>query len=134
MRYLCSTPFGHTKRQLRKKRDQLQLRGLIDIHHIIPREFKNHPTLKKNRYDVEESYNLMFMPRRVAVYTMTLRENRPLHDVNHSIYNDMVGNGLCIYQNDGEFLWFLLLLHKICRGRIRSKWSSEAHTKRFTKS
>ena len=38
---------------------RLGLQGRVDIHHVIPREFKAHVVIRRERYDVENAYNLV---------------------------------------------------------------------------
>jgi hypothetical protein len=41
----------------------MNIRGLVEDHHVIPRQFKKHPTIEKFKYDINASNNLILMPR-----------------------------------------------------------------------
>lgn len=62
----------------------------VHVHHIIPRQFRNHPVLIG--YDIENGYNLMFMPNKLG--KAFLRTTRPCHEGGHSAYNRYVGKCL----------------------------------------
>ena len=118
--YHPSLPRGFTKEHMRRTRQKLALRGFIDIHHIVPRQHRNHPTLQAFNYDVEAGYNFCFMPTRAAENVLLLRDGRPIHYGGHPRYNQIVG--VCLDRVDTEvgFISLLLVLHKISRGWISS--------------
>lgn len=110
------------KSRMKKVRKRSDLTGLIEIHHVIPRQFSNHAVIKKYKYDTEESYNLVFCPSKKGIEIMNLRETRPMHSGGHTKYNMFVSRQLencdsvtCLY-----ILW--LFLHMGCRGLVKIPW------------
>lgn len=63
----------------------------IEDHHVIPRQFKNHPLVKYLQYDVNDGKNIIMMPRYL---TPNLRQNRLTHNGGHTKYNQYVGKML----------------------------------------
>tara|TARA_B100001741_G_C16546237_1_gene596876 strand:- start:2010 stop:2372 length:363 start_codon:yes stop_codon:yes gene_type:complete len=70
----------------RKYKKRFRLDGIVQVHHIIPKQHKSHPTLKFAKYDVDDPKNLMFLP----IHTSSLNTNRLLHDGGHIKYNAYV--------------------------------------------
>lgn len=62
----------------------------VQIHHIIPREFRNHPVM--HEYDIHCGSNLMLMPNRAG--KVQLHTHRIVHDGGHNTYNRDVGGEL----------------------------------------
>ena len=90
----------------------------VEDHHVIPRQFKNHPVVKYLRYDVNDSKNIIMMPR----YLLPgLRENRLTHRGGHKKYNDYVGNVLnsldTLDEPEKDFKLFTEFLKTACRFR-----------------
>ena len=78
---------GMPKRKFRYMREKKNLKGLIDIHHIIPREFKKHPSIIFSKYDIENGYNLMFLPTHKGSVKLNIHLDRPIHSNGHVEYN-----------------------------------------------
>ena len=110
------------KKTMRNIRKRYRLKKLIEIHHVIPREFSKHPVLKKYNFDTEESYNLMFCASTKGISTMNLRETRPVHSGGHMSYNKFTIEQLdrCNSIFDLYVLW--LCLHLGCRGLFKIPW------------
>lgn len=118
MRFHPSLPRGFSKKQLRLARKRWSMRGKVDIHHVVPRQLKRHPHLKRFKYDVEEDYNLMFCATRIGSFSLNLKPSRPIHDLNHSGYNFFVSQQLDAVTDLSSFLLLLATLYGICRGRV----------------
>lgn len=87
---------GITKQHFKKIRTKFDLQGMVQIHHIIPRQFRNHPVLKG--FDMESGLNLIFMPTELG--KQHLNTMRPTHSGGHSQYNKFVGRQIeNIYRN-----------------------------------
>ena len=71
--------------KLRFARKRFNLDGLVQIHHIIPKEHVRHPLVVCSVYDINDEYNLMFMP--TCVYQ---KSKRLVHDGGHVKYNQYV--------------------------------------------
>lgn len=74
----------------RNARDRRNLKGLIEIHHIIPRQLKKHPTIIYSDYEIENGYNFMFLPTYKGAQVLNLHEDRPIHANGHMNYNSYV--------------------------------------------
>lgn len=77
---------------LRVARRRFHLDGLVQIHHVFPRQFRNHPTLEG--FDVDSMENLVLMPTKRASARLHLRDDRLIHDGGHTSYNRYVGRYL----------------------------------------
>ena len=75
------------KNSFRNIKARFNLNGLVEVHHIIPRQFKGHPTIRESKYDIENTYNLMFLPTYKGKSKLNLNENRPIHEGGHIKYN-----------------------------------------------
>jgi len=112
----CGTPKNHFK----KIRTRKNLNGLIDIHHIIPREFKRHPTIKFSKYNIEDGYNLMFLPTSKGIKMLNTHIDRPVHTNGHSEYNKYMRtilNEMFLERKTSEYN--MCKLNKILRQNMR---------------
>jgi len=64
------------------------LKGLVEDHHIIPKQWRKHYILLDNGYDVAESYNIMMMPNEEG--KNVLNTKRLVHSGGHKKYNEYV--------------------------------------------
>ena len=69
----------------RKYKKRFGLNGVVQVHHIIPKQHRSHPAVKA-KFNVESSQNLMFLP----VHKSSIRTNRLVHDGGHMKYNAYV--------------------------------------------
>ena len=77
--------------KFQKVRQEKKLQGLVDIHHIIPKQCKNHPTIIMSQYDISNGYNLMFLPNLSGWMKIdNLHPERPIHFRGHKEYNNYV--------------------------------------------
>ena len=76
-----------TKINFKKTKRKFNLYDLVEIHHIIPRQLKNHPTIVLSNYDIENGYNLMFLPSKQGKEVLKLHNDRPIHTGGHIAYN-----------------------------------------------
>lgn len=107
---------------MRAMRRRRHLQGVVDIHHVVPRQFRAHPAVRGANYDVEAGYNLLFCATSRGATTLQLRATRPLHDRYHHEYNCIVHSRLDACESHGAFVLLLLALHKACRGRAPALW------------
>ena len=91
--------------------------GLVQDHHVIPRQFKNHVAMKNSGYDMNSSKNIIMMPTRHGIHTLNLRENRLVHEGNHKEYNNFVGEMLEIINDEDEMDYLTNILKMGCRRR-----------------
>ena len=85
---------GAPKNHFKKIRTRNNLNGLLDIHHIIPKEFKRHPTVLFSKYNIEDGYNLIFLPTSKGIRMLNTHYDRPDHSGGHSEYNKYIGTVL----------------------------------------
>lgn len=109
--------YGTVIRRTFKVRHGLFKKGLTQDHHVIPREFRNHPIVKKANYNVNESKNIIIMPTRLGKQMMKLREDRLIHENGHPQYNKFVEKYLDCINDVDEFLKFVDFLKVSCRYR-----------------
>ena len=110
------TPHRHFKR-VRLNKD---LSGLVDIHHIVPREFRRHPTIHLSKYDIEDGYNLMFLPTKKGSIILNTHIDRPVHYNGHRIYNRYVGTILdAMFLESKTSEYNMCKLNKILRENMR---------------
>lgn len=81
---------GFSKNYFKNIKNRYNLREKVEIHHIIPREFKNHPTIKYSNYNIENGYNLVFLPTYKGASLLNLHADRPIHANGHPNYNSYV--------------------------------------------
>lgn len=75
--------------------------GLVETHHVVPNQWKNHPVLNEYNYRVSDPSNLMFMPN--ALGLEKINTNRLYHSGGHTPYNEYVKKRLDAVTNEGEF-------------------------------
>lgn len=85
--YSCLLFSGKNRAYFRDVRNRRSLQEKVQIHHIIPREFKRHPTIIFSNYEIENGYNMMFLPTDKGAKCLNLHIDRPLHYRGHLQYN-----------------------------------------------
>lgn len=77
--------------------------GLVQDHHIIPREFKNILNYDSSKLinSIDSSKNLMIMPTRYG--KLFIKTNRSIHENGHKYYNKYIYN-LIIQNNSIDFI------------------------------
>ena len=68
----------------------MNLNNIVQIHHIIPKEFKTHPTILLSNYNIEDGYNLIFLPTNIGKDILNIHNDRPLHYKGHLNYNKYI--------------------------------------------
>ena len=90
--------------------------GNVNDHHVIPKQYRNHPLLKEIEYDIDSRFNLLIMPTNKGIKSLNLHPNTIYHSP-HPRYNKQAKVVLDeIYQNeDKEYqLWlYVCWLKKI---------------------
>lgn len=110
--------YGSIGRKLIKKK--FNLNNLVESHHIIPKEFKNHALLKKYDFNISKSYNIMFMPTYLG--QNKLNTIRPVHSDGHIPYNIYVKFYLDQIKTDQElFDFFIFLKTTLKNGNLNNK-------------
>lgn len=86
-------------------KNRFGLHDQVQIHHIIPLEWKNHRNLLKHEYNINSGYNLIFLPSKIG--KQNINTIRVVHDGGHVLYNKYVYNLLETGQNPYEINKFL---------------------------
>lgn len=87
----------------RLARRRFGIEGQVQIHHIIPRQCRYHPSLRE--FDVHGFPNLMFVPSTPSMTRIRVRPCRiSRHDGGHALYNEYVKRRL----DDGAIVSDLL--------------------------
>ena len=84
-------------------------------HHVIPKEFKEHPLISKLNYDVNSSSNLVLMPTYYGMMTIRTRRDRIVHDGGHPAYNKYVGKMLDCIRSREDLDMFVQFLKRSLR-------------------
>ena len=97
--------YGSVARRNFMVRHHLHKTGLVQSHHVIPKQFKTHPVIVQNRYDVNASGNLILMPTPVGKIVMKgIRADRLTHGWGHRRYDAYVKSMLdCIHSEEDLF-------------------------------
>ena len=123
-RYVPGAPSGFAVAHLRRTRRRRGLTDLVEIHHVVPREFRDHPVVRAHGYDVEEGYNTLFVPSWRGAH---LGARRPMHTGGHISYNAYVRTELDALSGPASFVALLWVLFLASRGRRTDvPWRSRA--------
>jgi|TARA_B000000475_G_C15990183_1_gene444734 hypothetical protein len=116
--------YGSLARKLFKVRWGLYGKGLVEDHHIIPKQFKKHPIVVKAGYDIDAGSNLIMLPTRLGKFILHVREDRLIHEGIHTGYNKYIESMLNSIKTTGEFIEFTMFLKNSCRHRPQDiPWS-----------
>lgn len=77
---------GIPKKTFKQTKHRFSLAPLVQIHHIIPRQFRNHPVVAD--FNLEDGSNYMFMPNVLGKHL--INTCRPNHQGGHEAYNKYV--------------------------------------------
>jgi hypothetical protein len=84
--------FHYNTKYRRNFKNKYFKQDLIDNHHIIPRQFQNHPLLQELHFDVACSKNIYFLPTRSAKHV--LQDASLIYHNSHPKYNTFVAKEL----------------------------------------
>ena len=90
-------------------------RNLVEDHHCIPKEHRNHNVLRNVNFDINCSKNLIIMPNKLGKKSLNLDPSTLVHQGGHHKYNDYVREELdqilCYPTIDEQKYQFWLLLN-----------------------
>lgn len=109
--------YGSVARKTFKVRWGLYKQGIVQDHHVIPRQYDTHPTIKRFGYDMNASSNLVMLPTDRGKEVLRLREGRLIHDGKHAKYNRYVKGILDVISTKEELRDFTDFLKVACRYR-----------------
>ena len=91
--------------------------NLVEDHHCIPRQWKDHQLLEKINFDINSSLNLIIMPNKKGKILLNLHPDSLVHQGGHHRYNLYVKENLDFinkYQNYDDIKYhFWLFLHHL---------------------
>ena len=86
--------------------------GLVQDHHIIPKQWKTHTIIKDINFDINSSNNLVIMPIPKTFLYFNFNPNLRTHYVGHTKYNLYIKNELDkinkLYSLDDKKYYFWL--------------------------
>lgn len=91
------------------------LPGLTQDHHVIPRQFRNHPVVRKHGFDMNCSKNIIMMPTPLGKILMKVRKDRLTHGCGHKRYNAYVSSILECIKTEEELIAFREYLKRSIR-------------------
>lgn len=95
--------YGTGARRNFKKR--FGLTGLVEDHHVIPKQWRNHEIIVNSGYNISESYNIIMMPSHGGIHRLNTR--RILHSGGHPKYNQYVKRCLDSFESEEELVEFV---------------------------
>jgi hypothetical protein len=101
--YSCLLFSGFTKHKFKSYKKRFNLNSLVEIHHLIPKQHKNHPVIQNLNYDIENGYNFIFLPNKKGYEKLNLHLNRPIHQYGHYKYNLFVKDYLDYLYKSGKY-------------------------------
>ena len=101
--YSCLLFSGFTKSRFKDYKKRYKLSSLVEIHHIIPKQHKKHPVICNTNYNIEDGYNLIFLPNIKGKEKLNLHINRPIHQYGHYKYNLFVKDYLDFLLIEGNY-------------------------------
>lgn len=75
-----------TRKNFINTKNRFNLQELVQVHHIIPLEWKNHKKL--SNFNINSGYNLIFLPTKLG--KSKINTDRRVHDGGHRDYNRYV--------------------------------------------
>lgn len=87
--------------------------NLVEDHHCIPKQWRDHELLEKLKFDINGSNNLYIMPNKKGKNNLNLHPNTIIHQGGHAKYNIFVKYHLdeinkLPYENSKYEFWLLL--------------------------
>ena len=89
--------------------------GVVEDHHVIPKQWRNHAVVTKFRYDVDSSHNIIMMPTHLGAIKLNVRANRMIHNGGHVKYNRYVGTMLDSIKTQEDSYYLRDFLKSVCR-------------------
>lgn len=115
-------PLRYGTKARRKIKYSNHKKGLVEDHHIIPKEFHEHSLIENINFDVGCSNNIYILPSisyKESIYNSKLNNDDTIYHNNHRLYNSFVKERLYniykiknIDEQKYEFLLFLSYLRQ----------------------
>lgn len=115
--------FRYGSKYRRQFKKELDFGNCLEDHHIIPKQFRNHPLIVSTRFDIGSSNNLLLMYR--CHCRVSIEHGTHIHEHGHNKYNAYVKKQLdYIYsksESDDMQKYNLYLLVYDLKSKIRDK-------------
>ncbi len=72
------------------------LKNLVQDHHCIPCQYRNHKLIKQLEFNINCSRNIIIMPNKKGISELNLHPDILVHDGGHNAYNKYIGKQLHI--------------------------------------
>tara|TARA_Y100000389_G_scaffold66748_1_gene62957 strand:- start:441 stop:932 length:492 start_codon:yes stop_codon:yes gene_type:complete len=108
------TPFYYGSKDRRDFKNEMGIRFLVQDHHCIPYQFRNHKLLRLTKFNVNSARNIVMMPNKKGFEQLNLHKDTLIHDGGHAKYNSYVGKHLQRILNEPDLdvkrykLWLFL--------------------------
>ena len=79
---------SQARKSFRRRHDLVS--DFVQDHHVIPKQWRKHPTVLRFGLDINDPHNLILMPTAYGKYRFRLRHERYTHDSGHYKYNTYV--------------------------------------------
>ena len=117
--------FHYGSEERRRYKNIYNLRHLVQDHHCIPYQYRNHKLIIETNFNVNCSRNILIMPNKHGIEKLKLHPNTLIHDGGHPAYNKYIGKQLeKIYLEeetiDGKQYKIWLFLHYL-KDKLRYK-------------
>ena len=89
--YCENDKFSYGTEERRRFKDVTGLRYLVQDHHCIPKQYRNHKLFKQTNFNVNCSRNILIMPNRLGIKQLNLHPDTLMHDGGHPAYNKYIG-------------------------------------------
>ena len=111
--------YGSNERKLYKKKKKYH--GLVQDHHIIPKQWKKHDLFKDINFDINSSNNLVIMPTPKSFLYFNFNPSLRTHYNGHPTYNlyikqilDKINKYSSLDEKKYHFWLFFIYLKKNC--------------------
>ena len=86
LQYMIGMAFhGLTRGAFKHARHKFDIVDSTNVHHIIPRQWRDHAVIRSCDFNIHGGQNLMLMPTRLG--KQRLITTRPCHEGGHMAYN-----------------------------------------------
>ena len=113
-----SDPLRYGTKARRKIKYSYHKKGLIEDHHLIPKEFHEHSLLESIHFDVGCSNNIYVLPSisyRESIYNNSPNKDEIIYHTSHRLYTSFIkeklNNIYKVKNSDEQKYEFLLFLH-----------------------
>ena len=109
------TKTGYRSLSRRQSKKRFKLGGLVEDHHIIPKQWRKHTIISDLGYNISANYNLIFLPTDLG--KKRLYTSRLIHSGGHFPYNIYVKSRLDDIDNAVDLRNFVRSLKYSLRGK-----------------